>query len=125
MCRNKKYSNLDVARLMLWLKTLTKDDFDRGVDDNLLSATHIEDLKHFHEEDKANVKGSEIVIDDEPFLVDLYNGALCIVTYSKKQLKAPNGRMVNLQLHVTLFNMMEVYGAHRNGYWKIPERFFN
>ena len=119
-----KIENLDIKALTEWLKTLSKDDFDRGVDDNITSATHEENFKSFHEDDKKQVKASELVFGKEPFLVDLYDGNLCVVTYTHKKVKAPHGRMVNVKLEETLFNMPSVYGVNRNGYWKIPKRFF-
>jgi len=116
--------SLDIKALTEWLKTLNKDDFDRGVDDNLISGTHEEDLKNFHEDDKKHIKASEIIFGEEPFLVDLYDGNLCVVTYTKRKVKAQHGRIVNMKLEETLLNMPSVYGVNRNGYWKIPKRFF-
>ena len=121
----KTIKNLNLKALTTFLKTeITKDDFDRGNDDKLTSATHENDLKKFHEDDLKFVKANEIVYGTEPFLVDLYDGNLCVVTYTKRKLKAPHGRLVNLKLQETLFYMPDVYGANRNGYWKIPSRFF-
>jgi len=105
----KTINNLDIESLTRWLKTLNKDDFDRGVDTNLTSAVHIEDLKLFHEQDKKHIKANEIVFDKEPFLVDLYEGNLCIVTYTKKKVKAPHGRIVNVRLEKTLLPIMSLY----------------
>jgi len=68
----KTINNLDVESLTKWLKTLNKNDFDRGVDSNLTYAIHIEELKSFHEQDKKHVKANEIVFNWELVYSYLY-----------------------------------------------------
>ena len=119
------YKDLDVEGLTAWLRSLTKEDFDAEKNNNLINGVHVTDMEYYYEEeDLEKIKGSQVIFKKEPFLVDLYNSQLCIGIYSKKQVKTPTGRKTHVKLLDTLLDIQDTYGASRNGYWKIPKRFY-
>ena len=112
---------IDYEGLAEWLKTLTDQDFQEGV--KIRKGYSIGDIELF-KPDKTKIALSDVIFYGDVFLLDLIGNDLSIVTLTKRNYKAPNGRVIGCRLKKTvIFDCHKHYGTALNGYWMIPDRF--
>lgn len=112
-----------------YLKTLTKDDFQRNWNKNpdapMKEGHSIFDIEFF-KMDKSKITLDTVISFNTPFLVDAIGNDLSIVVLSRRKYKLPTGRVIYAKFDRTLIpDCRALYGTPLNGYWVIPERFFN
>ena len=116
---------IDYTGLTKFLKSLKLKDFEQYNNkvckiEQGYSVNEIE----LHKMDKTMIRYSQVINNNDYFLVDALGNDLSIIILTRKKYKLPSGRVILGKFHKTIISdCREQYGSPLNGYWKIPDKF--